>query len=88
MGQDARSSTRTAWTSLITLSNGFSTAGVKYDDPTVPWDTASLVTGMHQKIISLKYLSDYSTEKHRMIEDLREHKRLVLEISNLFEEDN
>ena len=49
MGQDARSSTKTAWTSLITLSNGFSTAGVKYDDPTVPWDTASLVTGMYRK---------------------------------------
>ena len=49
MGQDARSSTRTAWISLITLSNGFSTAGVKYNDPTVPWDTASLVTGMHRK---------------------------------------
>ena len=45
MDQGARFSIRTAWTNLITLSNGLNIAGVRYDDTTVPWDIASLVKG-------------------------------------------
>jgi len=48
MGQDARFSTKTTWTSLLTLSNGLNIAGVRYDNIAVPWNIASLVKGIQK----------------------------------------
>jgi len=88
---NAVKSSKSAWSSLKTVSRGLHIVGMVFDVVSLPFDTYVFVKGIEdvrKHSTGQGTNSNAANQLQKMIDQLQEHEKKILDIVNLFEADD